>query len=78
MAGNVWEWVADPYAEYPEGTARDRWVLATSGRRVLRGGSFVDSADDARSALRDRVPSRGRVGLIGFRLVRPAVPALED
>ncbi len=78
MAGNVWEWVADPFADYPDDEVTDRWALDASGLRVLRGGSFAHDAGVARSANRGRFPPRDRYDDFGFRVVRPAVPAPED
>jgi len=59
MSGNVWEWVWDP-------------VRATSGsNRVLRGGSWVSTSANARSADRNGTAPSNRNRNIGFRLVRP-------
>jgi formylglycine-generating enzyme required for sulfatase activity len=49
MAGNVWEWTAGEYRSYPE--AKEAF-MSTSGRRVLRGGSFQSGRDDVRCAAR--------------------------
>jgi formylglycine-generating enzyme required for sulfatase activity len=67
----VWEWCADWSAPY---TAEDRIDPFQEDRhsaehRVLRGGSWSDTADYARSAARFAIPpgSRGS-GLMGFRV----------
>jgi hypothetical protein len=53
MAGNVWEWTSSLYRDYPYREGDGREDMASSGRRVLRGGSFVNFRDYARSAYRD-------------------------
>ncbi len=43
MSGNVWEWVADGFADYPVADATDPFVAPGAGadaKGVLRGGSF--------------------------------------
>ena len=56
MLGNVWEWVADWYAEkyYEQGEGRDPLGPPSGGYRVLRGGSWYDVPRDARASLRVR------------------------
>jgi formylglycine-generating enzyme len=68
MHGNVWEWCADaprPYRDRPE-------VNPTGGTegdaRVLRGGSWFNLADWARSAYRDGFHRGYRGRHLGFRL----------
>ena len=69
--GNVWEWtqtrIADRDAE-PEAGGPD----PTSGRRVIRGGSFDVGAGLARSAVRLRGEPGHRSVYLGFRVVLPA------
>ena len=70
MLGNVWEWTADRYGEYPSGAVTDPQGPDTGWNRVPRGGGWFDSAL-VRSASRfnDASPDR-RFDYIGFRLVR--------
>ena len=69
MHGNVFEWCDDWVGEYPFAVT-DPKGPATGDARVLRGGSFNDSASVVRSSHRsDRSPPF-RDLLYGFRLAR--------
>jgi formylglycine-generating enzyme required for sulfatase activity len=79
MPGNLYEWCADRYA--PDAYAGrgpvtvDPFVPATGrDERVLRGGSWYDSAHECRSAVRDGASFSGEghfgSNRIGFRVAR--------
>ena len=69
MAGNVWEWVADPYGEYTAAAPHQEDAPGPDEgvRRVQRGGGFDDGAAALRSAGRARVDPRARLCDVGFR-----------
>jgi formylglycine-generating enzyme required for sulfatase activity len=74
MHGNVWEWVEDCYHESYEGAPDDGsgWGRENGGDcsvRVLRGGSWDDDQDFARSAYRLGYFPDFRRGSIGFRVL---------
>ena len=72
MAGNVWQWVQDKYQTSYAGAPGDGAAFEAAGvRRVLRGGSFYNSAaGHLRSDNRYSVDPGCRYGMIGFRLAR--------
>ena len=71
MHGNVLEWCEDWYdGKYYENSPRENPVNnAIATYRVLRGGSWVDVAKNARSASRNNVMPGHRNSLIGLRVV---------
>jgi hypothetical protein len=77
MAGNVYEWVWDPFVDPdPAGAPQIDPVaspLEGDTYRVMRGGSWNMEAQFLRSASRNRNPQDYRgIAYMGFRLVRSA------
>lgn len=73
MHGNVWQWCADWYGNYPAGMQVNPTGPGSGAERVLRGGCWTSAGSDCRSAVRKhdnpaRVPQWP-----GFRLA--AVPS---
>lgn len=73
MHGNVNEWCNDIYGAYPRRRATDPtgvgWSFAPVDYRVVRGGSWDDSASFCRSASRQHREEKFSWGDIGFRCV---------
>jgi formylglycine-generating enzyme required for sulfatase activity len=72
MHGNVWEWVQDCHAtSYDNAPADGAPAAGAEGcQRVMRGGSWIDSARVLRSAARGHVPADTRFIYRGFRVAR--------
>ena len=73
MIGNAWEWVEDCWHNDYMGAPSDgsAWTSGGNcGKRVLRGGSWINSSEDLRSANRLRFSPRNRLSSFGFRIAR--------
>jgi formylglycine-generating enzyme required for sulfatase activity len=70
MHGNVWEWTADWYGPYPDGTAAniDPRGAASGDKRVIRGGSWYFDANSARCGLRYTHAPQDKGFSLGFRV----------
>ena len=68
MAGNVWEWTADPHCPYPPGPVTDPVASCASDYRVIRGGSWKFDGNSARCGLRYTHRPQDLGYSVGFRL----------
>jgi formylglycine-generating enzyme required for sulfatase activity len=71
LHGNVWEWCADGYHNYPACAVTDPVGIESGRHRVIRGGSWISDSRDCRSAERNWRIAENRNDDIGCRLVLP-------
>ena len=72
MHGNVAEWVFDFYGQYELRRYVDPYCPLTGIYRVVRGGGFLDSGKNCRSAYRFAVNPKQKQKTIGFRIAKNA------
>ena len=75
MVGNVWEWTEDCGHDNYNGAPTDgsAWLAANAGdctQRIVRGGSWLFTPDNLRSAFRNAYATVYRYDYVGFRVVR--------
>jgi formylglycine-generating enzyme required for sulfatase activity len=70
MHGNVWEWCADWFGEYPGGTVTDPLGAKKGDARVVRGGCWINDPAICRSANRGHTEPESWNFHFGFRVVR--------
>ena len=68
MSGNVWEWCSDRYGSYSSTSQTDPIGPTSGSWRVVRGGSWYDSARECRVSERCFNAPSLRSGDRGFRL----------
>ncbi len=72
LAGNVWEWVLDAYANpYPIAPCNDcAWLGSDDESRVLRGGSFYGNVSTLYASARNPAGASQRFFTAGIRCAR--------
>lgn len=70
MAGNVWEWTASAYRQYPYVPEDGREKPSVADRLVIRGGTYNHPMRHVRCADRHAVHAAARDIYIGFRVVK--------
>ena len=67
LAGNVWEWVDDCYARYPDRPVKDPHIEGACDIVVNRGGAWAHPTELLRSAFRGGADPEARYDVLGFR-----------
>ena len=72
MHGNAWQWVEDCYHDNYRGAPTDgsAWTTGDCGRRVCRGGSWIDDPGALRGRSASR-PTRAGTVVRGFEWPEP-------
>ena len=68
MHGNVWEWCRDLDGDYPSGAVTDPTGAESGSTRVCRGGSWLDTAGNCRTANRSGYSPSAQNPVTGFRV----------
>ncbi|MBN1346587.1 MAG: SUMF1/EgtB/PvdO family nonheme iron enzyme [Phycisphaerae bacterium] len=71
MHGNAAEWTRSAHAPYPYNPGDGRENPAAANKRIVRGGSWYDRPQEARSACRTAYHPWQRVFNVGFRVACP-------
>ena len=69
MHGNVYEWTLDSYYTYPDEPSVDPVGPLTGAKRVIRGGGWVNSGRELRTAVRWEQRVGSPMEHIGFRVI---------
>ena len=69
MSGNVWEWCQDRYGKYSSSSQVNPTGANSGSDRVLRGGSWYNTARLCRSSCRFSSAPDDRNGRLGLRLI---------
>jgi len=72
LQGNVWEWTLDCWHNSYQGAPSKgkAWIEKNCGRRVVRGGSYQQVANSARSSNRESMPIQTKSNQLGFRIIQ--------